>query len=51
LQQWRANTKGNGPTNACWLLLDLDAWFPKFDVQTAGEEGPIALKLYATCDL
>jgi len=37
--------------NACWLLLDLDAWFSKLDVQSAGEEGPIALELYATFDL
>ena len=39
------------PINACWLLLDLDAWFSKFDVQSVGEEGPIALQLYATFDL
>jgi len=39
------------PINACWLLLDLDAWFSKFDVQSAGKEGPIALELYATFDL
>jgi len=39
------------PINAYWLLLDLDAWFSKFDVKSADEEGPIALKLYATVDL
>jgi hypothetical protein len=32
-------------------LLDLDAWFSKFDDQSAGEEGPIALELYETFDL
>jgi hypothetical protein len=26
-------------------LLELDAWFPKFDIQSAGEEGPNALEL------
>jgi len=31
------------PINAWWLLLDLDAWFSKFDIHSAGEEGPIAL--------
>jgi len=39
------------PISACWLLLDLDAWFSKFDDQSAGEEGPIALELYETFDL
>jgi len=39
------------PIYVYWLLLDLDAWFSKFDVQSAGEEGPIALELYATFDL
>ena len=39
------------PISACWLLLDLDAWFSKFDVKSAGKEGPIALELYATFDL
>ena len=32
----------------CWII---DAWFSKFDVQSAGEEGPIALELYSTFDL
>jgi hypothetical protein len=31
-------------------LLDLDAWFSKSDVPSAGEEGPIALELYANFD-
>jgi hypothetical protein len=39
------------PINDYWLLLDLDAWFSKLDVQSAGEEGPIAPELYATSDL
>jgi hypothetical protein len=33
------------PINDCLLLLDLDAWFSKFGVQSAGEEDPIALEL------
>ena len=32
----------------CWTLMR-DS--PKFDVQSAGEEGPIALELYANFDL
>jgi hypothetical protein len=31
------------PINACWLLLDTEAWFSKFDVHSAREESPIAL--------
>jgi len=37
--------------NACWLLLELDALFSKSNFQLVGEEGPIALELYATFDL
>ena len=37
--------------NDCWLLLDVDAWFSKFDIQLAGEEGQNALELYAYFDL
>jgi len=37
--------------NACWLLLDLDVWFSQFDIRLAGEEGPIALGLYAAVNL
>jgi hypothetical protein len=29
-------------------LLDLNTGFSKFDVQSAGEEGPTALEIYAT---
>jgi hypothetical protein len=32
----------------CWTLMR-DS--PKFDIQSAGEEGPTALELYATFDL
>jgi hypothetical protein len=31
--------------------MDLKAGFSKFDVQLAGEEGPIALEIYATFNL
>jgi len=51
LQQWRADTKEVEPISVYRLFLDLDARLFKFDVQSAGEEGPIALELYATFDL
>jgi hypothetical protein len=50
LQIWQIQREMES-INVYWLLLELDAWFSKFDVQSAVEEGPIALKLYATFDL
>jgi hypothetical protein len=38
------------PFNVSWLLLNLNAWFSKFDVRSAGES-PIALEIFATFDL